>query len=87
MTINFDDKIPPHTQPGLELYLEERIEPGGFLRAVLENNLREAMGRADQINRYALFDIVSWLFTNAPSASWGSPEKVATWLAGRKKDE
>ena len=76
--------VPAHMQSGLRRYIEDRIPPGDFMQAVLENDLREALGRADQINRHALFDIVSWLWSYAPADCWGSPEKVAAWLAERK---
>jgi hypothetical protein len=68
----------------------DHAEPiGGFLRAVLENNLKEACGRADSSNLANLPAFVSWLYNEAPSDCWGSPAKVAAWeklggLAGVK---
>jgi len=35
--------VPEHTIGSIDRYIDQRIEPGGFLRAVLENNLKEAM--------------------------------------------
>jgi len=72
--------VPEHTIGSIDRYIDQRIEPGGFLRAVLENNLKEAMGRADSINREALFDIVAYLYNCVPTTCWGSPEKVKDWL-------
>ena len=74
------EAVPTHTLGGIDRYINEHIEPGGFLMAVLENNLREAFARADMSNREAMFDIVSYLYNEAPAACWGSPEKVHTWL-------
>ncbi len=76
--------IPEHLRDGLEDYIKNRVETGGFLRAALENDLREALGRSDEISRFALFDIVSFLYNAAPSNCWGSPEKVAAWLGERR---
>ena len=59
---------------GVQRYLEHGIRPGDFLTAVLCNDLKEACGRADFTNRYLLFDIVNWLYNEAPLGSWGSPE-------------
>ena len=59
-----------------------RIPAGGFLQAVLENNLREACGRADDFNRERLFEIVSFIYNELPSQCWGSPAKVKAWLEG-----
>ena len=69
---------------GLQRYIEHRIPTGGFLRAVLENDLREACAMADDENVKVIPIYVNWLYNEAPSACWGSPEKVANWLADRK---
>lgn len=42
----------------LERYLNNGIMPGSFMTAVLENNLKEAIGRADMTNRSNLHNIV-----------------------------
>jgi len=75
-----ESKVPVHTLPGLKRYIENHIEPGGFLSAVLSNDLKESFGRADQENREHLFDIVNFLYNEAPATCWGSPEKVKAWL-------
>ena len=45
--------IPKNTLAGLKRYVKDRIHPGGFLIAVLENNLTESFGQADKENRKA----------------------------------
>lgn len=67
-------------------YVNLGVPTGGFLRAVLGNDLREAFGRADIHNRHAMFDIVSYIWNNLPAACWGSYEKVDAWLK-KKNDE
>jgi len=74
------NKVPQHMRDGLRLYFDHGIEPGSFMTAVLCNDLRESFGRADHINRERLFDIVSFLYCDAPSSCWGSPEKVREWV-------
>ena len=66
----------------LEKYVNKRYAPGGFLTAVLENDLVRSCGRADEHNRELLFDIVSYVYNNIPSVCWGSREKVDKWLHG-----
>ena len=79
MALNYDG-LPDHIRGGMQRYVENRVSPGGFLTAVLCNDLRESFARADDINRLRMFDIVSWLYNEAPSPCWGSPEKVKNWL-------
>jgi len=50
--------------------------------AVLCNNLNEACARADDENITLLPVYVAFFYNEAPSACWGSPENVRTWLNG-----
>ncbi len=63
-------------------YVNQRIPEGGFMTAVLENNLCQAFNRADLHNREYLFLIVSYVYMYVPSAAWGGPEEVQGWLKG-----
>lgn len=74
------ESVPEHGRNGLLLYLRFGVPPGHFLRAVLENDLAEACGRADVTNQRALYDYVFLLYNDAPSACWGSPSKVTEWI-------
>jgi hypothetical protein len=78
-------QLPLATREGLAGYIEERRPVGHFLTAVLSNDLREAVNRADADNLVALGSIVQWLFWHAPAVCWGSPGKVRDWLA-REED-
>lgn len=71
--------VPEHTRTGFAWWIVDGLQPGGFLTAVLENNLSQAFARADSINRAAMFQIVSFLYNEAPGPCWGSPEKVREW--------
>lgn len=73
--------VPVHLRGGLENWIRYGIEPGGFLYAVLTNDLRGAMNRGDETSRKYLFGIVSWLWNRAPAACWGSPETVELWAS------
>jgi hypothetical protein len=52
---------------------------GGFLTAVFENKLSEAVSRADFENMRAIPAIVAYLYNEIPGNCWGSPEKVKNW--------
>ena len=79
------DLLPEHIRGGMKLYLEDHVEPGGFLRAVLENDLVGAFGKADNINRAWMFDIVTFIYNEVPASCWGSREAVEKWLEGEEK--
>lgn len=74
--------VPAHLRAGLWRYLSQRIRTGGFLEAVLRNDLADAVCRADPaLSLTELKAIVLFLRTYAPSSAWGSPEAVEAWLA------
>jgi hypothetical protein len=73
--------VPTSLHDGLTEYFAARRPTGSFLRVVLENDLREACVRADDVNRWELTKIVLFLHNYCPSPAWGSPEAVAAWLA------
>lgn len=67
--MNFQDEyeiIPENTRESIRRYVENRIQPGGFLTAVLSNDLYNATGRADRENLKALHKIVQWFANNHP---------------------
>lgn len=63
----------------LERYINHGIAPGGFLTAVLENNLERAVSRADLYNQKTLVDIVRLIYNHAPRGCWGYEGVVAEW--------
>tara|TARA_R110002020_G_scaffold73444_3_gene188130 strand:- start:1524 stop:1862 length:339 start_codon:yes stop_codon:yes gene_type:complete len=73
---------------GIKRYVEHGVSPGGFLTALLSNDLTEAMSAADSTNRKFLVwttdengdDLppawVKWLIWDVPGELCGSPSKV-----------
>lgn len=76
--------LPDNAREGLEAYVTEGIPTGDFLRACLENNFVEAVGRADIFNQRALPEIACFIYQCLPQVCWGSPEKVKRWLEEMK---
>jgi hypothetical protein len=74
-------KLPEHMRHATQLYVEHGILPGHFLTAVLSNDLKKAVGHADEINVQFLSEWVIWLYNEVPSACWGSPERVEEWVS------
>lgn len=74
------DLAPDRHVDSLVLWLNHpECGPGSFLTAVLENNLKEAVARADEESLDALPHIVAWLYDRAPNVAWGSPKHVHDW--------
>jgi len=72
--------LPERFAYGLKLYLEEGVLPGGFLTAVLENDLKGSLAAADDQSVRELPGLVSYLYNEIPSTAWGSPENVEQWI-------
>lgn len=70
----------------LSRYVEHRIPTGGFLQAVLENNLTESYSRADSGALVNIPHIVAYCYNKLPSNCWGSPTKVKAWLEASSTD-
>ncbi len=79
-------RIPDHMHHAIRTYVVDRHRVGDFLTAVLENNLKESVVRADQHNLAALVDWAKLLYNYCPSACQGSPAKVKAWLKGEKNE-
>ena len=73
-------RVPYHTHDGIIRYVLFGISPGGFLTAVICNDLTESFGRADEENREALFDIVNWFYNCAPLSCWKSAANMNLWM-------
>ena len=73
-------RIPGHMLGGIVRYLMRGIEPGGFLTAVICNNLVQSYQRADEENKHAMYNYADALYNVFPSGSWGSEAKFNEWI-------
>lgn len=72
--------VPERMMGAIRRYIEQGIPPGDFLTAVIDNNLCEAMGRADDENLENLLAFLAYFYNEAPGQCWGSPEKRLAWI-------
>jgi hypothetical protein len=72
--------IPEHIKESLDRYVQEKTPTGGFLRAVLANDLMGAFSKGDKESLEALKDIVSYIYNKLPGDCWGSYKVVNEWL-------
>lgn len=82
--IRYED-LPESLQEGMRRYIEHGIRPGGFLAAVLENNLCQAFWHADRENLPQLRKIVDWCNEELPCVCWGSEKRVDEWMVRMRR--
>jgi len=75
--------IPARMFHGIRNYVVNGIKPGNFLTAVFENDLVEAVGRADEENLKNLPAYAAYLYNELPPSVWGSKEKVKAHIEKR----
>lgn len=75
--------IPKRMEGSIIRYIEDGINPGRFLTAVICNDLLEAVSRADNENLANLPAYVDFFYNQAPRLCWGSKEKMERWIASR----
>ena len=73
--------IRPDIIEALDRYAEQGGPLGGFLEAVLSNDLVSAAFRADIDNRAALAEIALHVSNRLPAICWGSPDVYRAWVA------
>ena len=73
--------VPAHMRSGFVWYvaLGSSHQVGGFMSALLSNDLMGAFGRADAENIAAMPDWVRFLYNYAPAGCYGGQEKVLAW--------
>lgn len=72
--------LPRDVKAGIDRYVDTGCPTGGFLRAVLSNDLFDAVGRAYESNQHCLVDICAYLYNCTPILCHGSPQRVEEWL-------
>lgn len=86
VSLLWEYEIAEHLHGGLERYLKDGIRPGGFLLAILMNDL---CGAVNRMASFAAMDsiarIVRFLQNEASDSVWGSPEKVEAWIANEER--
>ena len=71
--------VPEPMRGGVIRYIAHGIIPGGFLTALLQNDLMAAVGKADATNQRCIVDWCTFLHNYAPQGCFGSPAAVRSW--------
>lgn len=75
-----DAGVPAHLTEGLIAYVTDHRPTGGFLEAVLSNDLSLALKRADHKSLAGLVPLVHFIVHHFPAQCHGSRAKVIEWL-------
>lgn len=81
-----DVGLPHYMASALYNYVEHGIDGGGFLKAVLCNNLEESFRRADINNKQCLKEWCKVLTWCVPAACWGSSRNVRDWIEKKRTE-
>ena len=76
--------LPAHLRGGLQRYIEDGIEPGGFLLACIEDRMKDAAARCSDPSLADLKSVARWLLNYVPALAWGSVEKRIAWQVRAK---
>ena len=76
-----------HAGKSLWRWIERGTTPGGFLTAVLCNDLTKAVDKADDRNVELIPSFVKLLYNHAPADCWGSEQKFYEWTYETMPDE
>ncbi len=70
---------------GLIRYRDLRVRPGGFLCAVLANDLHDALRRATPASLDVLPLLLNWIENWLPRRAWGSRQAVDAWVVEARR--
>lgn len=79
------EHIPERMRFGMTAYVNQGLVPGHFLTAIICNDLKETVARADYENETLISLYVRWFYNVAPAPCWGSPAKMQTWINERRE--
>jgi hypothetical protein len=74
------ERVPEHTAGAIDAFIATGQPVGGFVNAVLTNDLFRAFDRADPENIAHMQDIVTYVYNEAPMGCYGNQETVDAWI-------
>ena len=82
----FEFYIPERMMGGIRRWIDHGIEPGDFLQAVIQNDLRGAVGLADDENKRNLPAYVGYFYNEAPRGCWGYEGAIKEWQEKKERE-
>lgn len=78
--------IQDHMMEAIKRYVEDGIKPGDFLQAIICNDLKETIWRADEKNQKNLTAFVAYFYNEVPASIYGTKEKMETWINFKQEE-
>ncbi len=72
--------LPQDLKESIDLYVQQGVPTGSFLQACIENDLKEAIGTADERNIRLLPEIVQYLYWHVPRQCCGEKGVFEKWI-------
>ena len=79
-------RLPEELREHIDNYVHYGIPTGGFLQAVIDNDLTEACGRADDNNLRILPAVVAYFYNHASFGCWGFAGAHDRWVKKKLED-
>ena len=73
------------TLASIDNYVQFGVPTGGFLKACISNDFKEAACRADSVNKLFLQDIAKYITNHMPAISQGSEDRYYKWCAAHQE--
>lgn len=77
--------LPENLQESIDAFVELGRPTGGFLQAVLDNDLRQAFAKADERSIEALPAVIGYLYNECPAECWGFNGASAEWIQQKRE--
>ena len=72
--------LSPDNVANIRRYVDEKVYPGSFLKAIICKDLFEAVASADMDKIYKIPAYVGYFYNEVPSGCWGSEKKMDAWM-------
>ena len=78
--------LPEHLRNSIDRYVKDGRPTGGFLQAIIENDLAGAVARADDDNVRLIHVIVNYFYFECPNGCWGKQGKFKEWIEAKHNE-
>jgi len=78
--------LPEHLRESLIEYVFSGRPTGGFLEACIDNDLHQAVNRADPESLNVIPAVLGYLYLDCPAGCWGFKGAAQRWIEKKRKE-